>query len=100
MDGSASKDPQTGLNKVGFAVTTEFEVVKVLANCHQIIRLRQLNWLLLTEACKTYGRQMCDNLHRLALCFRGHARFLGHFGSTDIFLKSDGTSDIKRIPCV
>ncbi len=28
MDGSASKDPQTGLNKVGFAVTTEFEVVK------------------------------------------------------------------------
>ncbi len=29
VDGSASKDPQTGLNKVGFAVTTEFEVVKV-----------------------------------------------------------------------
>ncbi len=28
VDGSASKDPQTGLNKVGFAVTTEFEVVK------------------------------------------------------------------------
>ncbi len=26
VDGSASKDPQTGLNKVGFAVTTEFEV--------------------------------------------------------------------------
>ncbi len=28
VDGSASKDPQTGLNKVGFAMTTEFEVVK------------------------------------------------------------------------
>ncbi len=28
VDGSASKDPQTGLNKVGFTVTTEFEVVK------------------------------------------------------------------------
>ncbi len=28
VDGSASKDPQTGLNKVGFVVTTEFEVVK------------------------------------------------------------------------
>ncbi len=28
VDGSASKDPQTGLNMVGFAVTTEFEVVK------------------------------------------------------------------------
>lgn len=28
MDGSASKDPQTGQNKVGYAVTTEFETLK------------------------------------------------------------------------
>ncbi len=33
---------------------------------------------------------MCDNLHRLALCFWGHARLWGTLEAQKFFLKSDG----------
>ncbi len=57
VDGSASKDPQTGLNKVGFAVTTEFEVVKS-GKLPSNYSAQGAKLVALTEA----------------LCFWGHAR--------------------------
>ncbi len=51
VDGSASKDPQTGLNKVGFAVTTEFEVVKS-GKLPSNYSAQGAGLVALTEACK------------------------------------------------
>ncbi|KAL0152111.1 hypothetical protein M9458_052542 [Cirrhinus mrigala] len=51
VDGSASKDPQTGQNKVGYAITTEFEVVasgKLPSN----YSAQAAELVALTEACK------------------------------------------------
>ncbi len=83
VDGSASKDPQTGLNKVGFAVTTEFEVVKsgklpsnYLAQGAKLVALTE------------------------ALCFWGHARLWRTLEAQRFFFEVGWTSDIKRIACV
>ncbi len=65
VDGSASKDPQTGLNKVGFAVTTEFEVVKS-GKLPSNYSAQGAELVALTEACKL----MADKcVHRLCLSF-------------------------------
>ncbi len=51
VDGSAYKDPQTGQNKVGYAVTTEFEVVASGSlPAHYSAQAAEL--VALTEACK------------------------------------------------
>ena len=51
VDGSAFKDPQTGLNKVGYAVTTEFDVVTSGSlPSHYSAQAAEL--VALTEACK------------------------------------------------
>ncbi len=73
VDGSASKDPQTGLNKVGFAVTTEFEVVKS-GKLPSNYSAQGAKLVALTEA----------------LCFWGHARLWRTLEAQRFFLKSDG----------
>ncbi len=82
VDGSASKDPQTGLNKVGFAVTTEFEVVKS-GKLPSNYSAQGAELVALTEA----------------LCFWGHAR-LWRTLEAQKFFEVGWTSDIKRIACV
>ncbi len=87
VDGSASKDPQTGLNKVGFAVTTEFEVVKS-GKLPSNYSAQGAELVALTEACKL----MADK------CVTIYTDSRYAFGVTHIwalwkhrnFLKSDG----------
>ncbi len=83
VDGSTSKDPQTGLNKVGFAVTTEFEVVKsgkLPSNCSaqgaELVALRKGVNLWQTNVWQfTQTRVM----------LLGSLTILARFGSTEIF---------------
>ncbi len=92
VDGSASKDPQTGLNKVGFAVTTEFEVVKsgklpsnYSAQAAELVALTE-ECNLMADKCVTIytdSRYAFGVTHRFgALWKHGHFFFF--------FLKSDG----------
>ncbi len=90
VDGSASKDPQTGLNKVGFAVTTEFEVVKS-GKLPSNYSAQAAELVALTEACNlmadkcvtiyTDSRYAFGVTHRLWRALEAQNFF---------FLKSDG----------
>ncbi len=51
VDGSAFRDPQTGQNKVGYAVTTEFEVV-ASGSLPSNYSAQAAKLVALTEACK------------------------------------------------
>ncbi len=110
VDGSASKDPQTGLNKVGFAVTTEFEVVKS-GKLPSNYSAQGAELVALTEACKLMADK-CVTIYTdslmllgalaqgaLALCFWGHSR-LWRTLEAQKFFEVGWTSDIKRIACV
>ncbi len=91
VDGSASKDPQTGLNKVGFAVTTEFEVVKS-GKLPSNYSAQAAELVALTEACNlmadkcvtiyTDSRYAFGVTHRLWRALEAQNFFF--------FLKSDG----------
>ncbi len=97
VDGSASKDPQTGLNKIGFAVTTEFEVVKS-GKLPSNYSAQGAELVALTEACKLMADK-CVTIYTEALCFWGHAR-LWRTLEAQKFFEVGWTSDIKRITCV
>ncbi len=71
VDGSAFKDPQTGQNKVGYAVTTDFEVV-ASGSLPANYSAQAVELVTLTEACKLMAGK-CVNLHRFALFIRCHA---------------------------
>ncbi len=72
VDGSASKDPQTGLNKVGFAVTTEFEVVKS-GKLPSNYSAQGAELVALTEACKLMTDKCVTIYTDSQLCFWGHS---------------------------
>ncbi len=108
--GRQSKDPQTGLNKVGFAVTTEFEVVKS-GKLPSNYSAQGAELVALTEACKLMADK-CVTIYTdslmllgalaqgaLALCFWGHSR-LWRTLEAQKFFEVGWTSDIKRIACV
>ncbi len=85
VDGSASKDPQTGLNKVGFAVTTEFEVVKS-GKLPSNYSAQAAELVALTEACKLMADK-CVTIYTDAF---GVTHDFGALWKHRNFLKSDG----------
>ncbi len=97
VDGSASKDPQTGLNKVGFAVTTEFEVVKS-GKLPSNYSAQGAELVALTEACKL----MADKCVTIYTDSRYAFGVTHDFGVLEAqkFFEVGWTSDIKRISCV
>ncbi len=98
VDGSASKDPQTGLNKVGFAVTTEFEVVKS-GKLPSNYSAQAAELVALTEACKLMADKCVTIYTDSRYAFGGHARLWGT-SEAQKFFEVGWTSDIKRISCV
>ncbi len=89
VDGSASKDPQTGLNKVGFAVTTEFEVVKS-GKLPSNYSAQGAELVALTEACKLMADKCVTIYTDSHYAFGGHARLWGTLEAQEFFLKSNG----------
>ncbi len=88
VDGSASKDPQTGLNKVGFAVTTEFEVVKS-GKLPSNYSAQAAELVALTEACKLMADK-CVTIYTDSRYALGSRTILGALWKHRNFLKSDG----------
>ncbi len=97
VDGSASKDPQTGLNKVGFAVTTEFEVVKS-GKLPSNYSAQGAELVALTEACKLMADK-CVTIYTDSRYAFGVTRFWRTLEAQKCF-EVGRTSDIKRIACV
>ncbi len=88
VDGSASKDPQTGLNKVGFAVTTEFEVVKS-GKLPSNYSAQAAELVALTEACKLMADK-CVTIYTDSRYAFGVTHDFGALWKHIHFLKSDG----------
>ncbi|KAI2645689.1 Gag-Pol polyprotein [Labeo rohita] len=88
VDGSASKDPQTAQNKVGYAITTEFEVVasgKLPSN----YSAQAAELVALTEACKLMKGQ-CVTIYTDSSYAFGVTHDFGALWKHRKFLKSDG----------
>ncbi|KAI2668497.1 Gag-pol polyprotein [Labeo rohita] len=88
VDGSASKDPQTGQNKVGYVITTEFEVVasgKLPSN----YSAQAAELVALTEACKLMKGQ-CVTIYTDSRYAFGVTHDFGALWKHRKFLKSDG----------
>ncbi|KAL0149321.1 hypothetical protein M9458_055359, partial [Cirrhinus mrigala] len=88
VDGSASKDPQTGRNKVGYAITTEFEVVasgKLPSN----YSAQAAELVALTEACKLMKDQ-CVTIYTDSRYAFGMTHDFGPLWKHRKLLKSDG----------
>ncbi len=88
VDGSASKDPQTGLNKVGFTVTTEFEVVKS-GKLPSNYSAQGAELVALTEACKLMADK-CVTIYTDSRYAFGVTHDFGALWKHRNFLKSDG----------
>ncbi len=88
VDGSASKDPQTGLNKVGFAVTTEFEVVKS-GKLPSNYSAQAAELVALTEACNLMADKGVTIYTDSRYAF-GVTHDFGALWKHRNFLKSDG----------
>ncbi len=88
VDGSASKDPQTGLNKVGFAVTTEFEVVKS-GKLPSNYSAQAAELVALTEACNLMADK-CVTIYTDSRYAFGVTHDFGALWKHQNFLKSDG----------
>ncbi len=88
VDGSASKDPQTGLNKVGFAVTTEFEVVKS-GKLPSNYSAQGAKLVALTEGCKLMADK-CVTIYTDSRYAFGVTHDFGALWKHRNFLKSDG----------
>ncbi len=88
VDGSASKDPQTGLNKVGFAVTTEFEVVKS-GKLPSNYSAQAAELVALTEACNLMADK-CVTIYTDSRYAFGVTHDFGALWKHRHFLKSDG----------
>ncbi len=88
VDGSASKDPQTGLNKVGFAVTTEFEVVKS-GKLPSNYSAQGAELVALTEACNLMADK-CVTIYTDSRYAFGVTHDFGALWKHRNFLKSDG----------
>lgn len=88
VDGSAFKDPQTGQNKVGYAVTTEFDVMDSgKLPGHYSAQAAEL--VALTEACKLMAEKEATIYTDSRYAF-GVAHDFGALGKHRKFLKSDG----------
>jgi len=98
VDGSASKDPQTGLNKVGFAVTTEFEVVKS-GKLPSNYSAQAAELVALTEACNLMADK-CVTIYTDSRYAFGVTHRLWRAFEAQKFFEVGWTSDIKRIACV
>ncbi|KAL0150426.1 hypothetical protein M9458_054243 [Cirrhinus mrigala] len=88
VDGSASKDPQTGQNKVGYAITTEFEIVasgKLPSN----YSAQAAELVALTEACKLM-KDKCVTIYTDSRYAFGVTHDFGALWKHRKFLKSDG----------
>ncbi len=94
VDGSASKDPQTGLNKVGFAVTTEFEVVKS-GKLPSNYSAQAAELVALTEAC-TLMADKCVTIYTDSRYAFGVTHDFGALWKHRNFFEVGWTSDIKR----
>ncbi len=88
VDGSASKDPQTGLNKVGFAVTTEFEVVKS-GKLPSNYSAQAAELVALTEECNLMADK-CVTIYTDSRDAFGVTHDFGALWKHRNFLKSDG----------
>ncbi len=88
VDGSASKDPRTGLNKVGFAVTTEFEVVKS-GKLPSNYSAQGAELVALTEACNLMADK-CVTIYTDSRYAFGVTHDFGALWKHRNFLKSDG----------
>ncbi len=88
VDGSASKDPQTGLNKVGFAVTTEFEVVKS-GKLPSNYSAQAAELVALTEACNLMADK-CVTIYTDSRYAFGVTHDFGALWKHRNFLKSNG----------
>ncbi len=88
VDGSASKDPQTGLNKVGFAVTTEFEVVKS-GKLPSNYSAQGAELVALTEECNLMADK-CVTIYTDSRYAFGVTHDFGALWKHRNFLKSDG----------
>ncbi len=89
VDGSASKDPQTGLNKVGFAVTTEFEVVKS-GKLPSNYSAQAAELVALTEACNLMADKCVTIYTDSRYAFGVTHDFGALWKHRNFFLKSDG----------
>ncbi len=98
VDGSASKDPQTGLNKVGFAVTTEFEVVKS-GKLPSNYSAQAAELVALTEACNLMADK-CVTIYTDSRYAFGVTHRLWRALEAQKFFEVGWTSDIKRSSCV
>ncbi len=98
VDGSASKDPQTGLNKVGFAVTTEFEVVKS-GKLPSNYSAQAAELVALTEACNLMADK-CVTIYTDSRYAFGVTHRLWRALEAQKFFEVGWISDIKRIACV
>ncbi len=94
VDGSASKDPQTGLNKVGFAVTTEFEVVKS-GKLPSNYSAQAAELVALTEACNLMADK-CVTIYTNSRYAFGVTHDFGALWKHRNFFEVGWTSDIKR----
>ncbi len=83
-----SKDPQTGLNKVGFAVTTEFEVVKS-GKLPSNYSAQGAELVALTEACNLMADK-CVTIYTDSRYAFGVTHDFGALWKHRNFLKSDG----------
>ncbi len=88
VDGSAFKDPQTGENKAGYAVTTEFEVV-VSGSLSANYSAQAAELVALTEACKLMAGKCVTIYTDLRYSF-GVTIDFGELWKHRKFLKSDG----------
>ncbi len=98
VDGSASKDPQTGLNKVGFAVTTEFEVVKS-GKLPSNYSAQGAELVALTEACNLMADK-CVTIYTDSRYAFGVTHRFWRALEAQKFFEVGWISDIKRIACV
>ncbi len=98
VDGSASKDLQTGLNKVGFAVTTEFEVVKS-AKLPSNYSAQGAEVVALTEACNLMADK-CVTIYTDSRYAFGVTHRFWRALEAQKFFEVGWISDIKRIACV
>ncbi len=98
VDGSASKDPQTGLNKVGFAVTTEFEVVKS-GKLPSNYSAQAAELVALTEACNLMADKCVTIYTDSRYAFGVTHRLWRALEAQNFFFEVGWTSDIKRSSC-
>ncbi len=88
VDGSAFKDPQTGQNKVGYAVTTEFEVM-ASGSLPANYSVRAAELVALTEVCKLMAGK-CVTIYTDSRYSFGVTHDFGTLWKHRTCLKSDG----------